>query len=51
MYKNIAYSSLCKLNIYFFVLKLQMWLSQKQSKIFSVWMTESNDMNDRQQEY
>ncbi len=33
LYKN-AYSSLCKLNICFFLLKLQKWFSQEQWEIF-----------------
>ncbi len=34
MYKNSAYFSLCKLNVYF-LLKLQKWFSQEQFEIFS----------------
>ncbi len=39
MYKNTAYSSLCKLNIYsiyIFLLKLEKWFSQEQWEIFSL---------------
>ncbi len=42
MYKNTAYSSLCKLNIYLFLSKLQKGISQDQWEM---------NMNDRQQEY
>ncbi len=36
MYKNIAYSSLYKLNIFFIFLKLQKWFSQELWEIFSL---------------
>ncbi len=47
MYKNTAYSSLCKLNIYSFLLKLQKWFSEEQWEIFSLLLFDN--MNDRQE--
>ncbi len=41
MYKNTAYSSQCKLNIYFLLLKLQKWFSQGQWEIFSLLLFDS----------